>query len=190
MAAMYTVDIGSPASEATYDPVGWEPIVPPPGSYGRIATDPLSFDNSCRVIWETESDPSASLTFPEPINWVNIRHLTGLADDSFDVEVHAGGHYWGSVSDSTSSTEVWTTSTFSGTPGTTLTLTATGPAWPGFDTYGQVAIDRIEVATGPDTGAVLHDIDSGLTSPSGDYRWLNVADQVYAETYRVSFRTF
>jgi len=31
------------------------------------------------------------------------------------------------------------------------------------------------------------DIDSGLTSPTGDYRWLNIADQVYAETYIDSY---
>jgi len=33
----------------------------------------------------------------------------------------------------------------------------------------------------------LQDVDSGLTSPSGDYRWLNVADQVYADTYRTNY---
>ena len=26
---------------------------------------------------------------------------------------------------------------------------------------------------------MLHDIDSGLTSPQGQYRWMDVADQVY-----------
>lgn len=31
---------------------------------------------------------------------------------------------------------------------------------------------------------VLLDIDSGTTSPQGNYRWMNVADQVYALTYR------
>lgn len=29
----------------------------------------------------------------------------------------------------------------------------------------------------------LYDIDSGLTSPTGDYRWRDVADQLYSETY-------
>ncbi|HUW58259.1 MAG TPA: PEP-CTERM sorting domain-containing protein [Planctomycetota bacterium] len=33
----------------------------------------------------------------------------------------------------------------------------------------------------------LTDIDSGLTSPAGDYRWLNAADQAYAETYRTDY---
>jgi hypothetical protein len=30
----------------------------------------------------------------------------------------------------------------------------------------------------------LLDIDSGTTSPQGNYRWMNVSDQVYAVTYR------
>jgi hypothetical protein len=34
---------------------------------------------------------------------------------------------------------------------------------------------------------VLVDIDSGLTSPTGDYRWLNIADQAYSTSYRDSY---
>jgi len=30
----------------------------------------------------------------------------------------------------------------------------------------------------------LHDIDSGLTSPTGDYRWLDIANQAYSDWYR------
>ena len=37
------------------------------------------------------------------------------------------------------------------------------------------------------TTVTLYDIDSGLTSPSGDYRWLNVADQYYGDEYRNSY---
>jgi len=33
----------------------------------------------------------------------------------------------------------------------------------------------------------LQDIDSGLTSPTGNYRWLDVADQNYSSTYRTSY---
>jgi hypothetical protein len=33
----------------------------------------------------------------------------------------------------------------------------------------------------------LEDIDSGLTSPTGGYRWLDVADQAYSESYRSSY---
>ena len=33
----------------------------------------------------------------------------------------------------------------------------------------------------------LQDIDSGLTSPSGNYRWLNIADQQYADSYSDSY---
>jgi hypothetical protein len=35
--------------------------------------------------------------------------------------------------------------------------------------------------------ARLGDIDSGLTSPQGDYRWLDVNDQVYSESYRTNY---
>jgi hypothetical protein len=33
----------------------------------------------------------------------------------------------------------------------------------------------------------LHDIDSGLTSPAGNYRWLDTADQPYAVSYQNSY---
>ena len=33
----------------------------------------------------------------------------------------------------------------------------------------------------------LQDIDSGLTSPTGNYRWLDVADQLYSEPYRAIY---
>jgi hypothetical protein len=33
----------------------------------------------------------------------------------------------------------------------------------------------------------LEDIDSGLTSPQGHYRWMDVADQLYSEIYRDSY---
>ena len=154
--AMLTVDIGTPASEAPYCPVGWGPIEPTNsgGSYGGIATDAQSVDNLCRVIWDaSDGNPSASLTFGVPIASVTIRHLRGLADDSFDVTV--SGQPWGSIVDAASSSEVWATTTLHGVPGTTLTLTATGAQWSGFGTYGQVAIDRIEVQPIPAPGAIL-----------------------------------
>ncbi|MEE8470038.1 MAG: hypothetical protein V3S51_01770, partial [Dehalococcoidia bacterium] len=33
----------------------------------------------------------------------------------------------------------------------------------------------------------LQDIDSGTTSPTGVYRWLDIADQAYGEAYRTSY---
>lgn len=152
MAALYTVDIGTPTSEAGYNLQGWGPVEPTThgGNYGGIATDPLSWDGLCRVIWDSsDDDPSASLTFSTPVNSVTIRHLTGLADDSFNVNVYGGSVLWGSIDDTTSSTEVWTTSTLDGAASKTITLTATGAKWSGFDTYGQVAIDRIEAVPVP-----------------------------------------
>jgi len=34
---------------------------------------------------------------------------------------------------------------------------------------------------------VLQDVDSGLTSPQGNYRWLDVADQPYCANYRTNY---
>ena len=42
---------------------------------------------------------------------------------------------------------------------------------------------RINFAADMQT-VILEDIDSGTTSPTGQYRWLDVANQPYAETYR------
>jgi hypothetical protein len=33
----------------------------------------------------------------------------------------------------------------------------------------------------------LQDLDSGLTSPTGEYRWLDIANQLYSTTYRESY---
>jgi hypothetical protein len=154
--AVYTVDIGSAGSEAGYSPVGWGPVeaTNSGGFYGGIATDPGSYDNLCRVIWDkADNNPSASLTFGTAITSVTVRYLAGLADDSFKVDVD--GNLWGSVSNLPSGTETWKTMTFSGISGTMLTLTATGTQWSGFDTYGQVAIDRIEASPVPAPGAIL-----------------------------------
>jgi len=159
--ADFTVDIGTPASEAGFSLVGWGPVEPSAsgGSYGSIASDPASLDGLCRVIWSNaapdDGGASASLTFPTAVSSVTIRHLIGIADDSFNLNVYGAGQLWGTVTDVPGGTETWVETTFSGTPGTTITLTATGPKWSGFDTYGQVAIDRITAVPVPLPGAVL-----------------------------------
>lgn len=136
--ALYQVDIGDPSSEAGYNLVGWGPIEPDThgGGWGGIAP------GNCRVIWDaSDNDPSASLTLPTPVTTVAVRHLLGIAGDSFDVDVD--GLPVGSVSDVPSGSEVWATSAFKfpGSPGKTLGLTATDAKWGSFNTYGQVGID-------------------------------------------------
>ena len=34
---------------------------------------------------------------------------------------------------------------------------------------------------------ILKDVDSGLPSPQGNYRWVDVADQVYSAAYRTNY---
>lgn len=45
---------------------------------------------------------------------------------------------------------------------------------------------RINLASTAQT-VILEDIDSGTTSPTGQYRWLDVADQLYAVNYRDNY---
>ena len=52
--------------------------------------------------------------------------------------------------------------------------------------------DNFELNTTMETNAIsgtvnLEDIDSGQTSPTGEYRWLDVANQTYCETYRNNY---
>jgi len=158
--ASYTVDIGTPSSEVGHNLVSWGPVEPTTngGSYGGMGsgTAPGSVDQLCRVIWDaSDNNPSATLTFAKPVYTVDIRHLLGLADDTFNVSVFGGATLWGNIVDAPSGSEVWTTSTLSGVPSATLTLTATGPAWSGFNTYGQVAIDWVAATPIPAPGAIL-----------------------------------
>ena len=136
------VDLGTPAGEAGYTIIDWGPVQPTTsgGNWGNLATDIQSWDNLCRTVWSSGNANWASITFNAKIIAVEIRHLDGIADDSFDVSVD--GSNWGSYAD-VGSTEVWKIDAFSGKPGNTLTITATGPQWSGFGTYGQLGIDRV-----------------------------------------------
>ncbi len=160
--AAVTVDLGTNAGEAGVVLSGWgNQQAPIDTSYGNIFGDAGSLDNAFRVVWEPtnpadDSLRSASITFDQAITSVNIRYLNGFADDSFEINVYGDGSLWGTISAPASTVESWVwTGVLSGTPGTTLTLTATGDAWSGFTTYGQLAIDRIEVTPVPAPGAIL-----------------------------------
>jgi hypothetical protein len=155
-ALTFFVDLGTAAGEAGYTLTNWGPIEPTthPGGWGGIAGDPASYDKRCRTVWGyVENTKDASITFPGLIVSATIRHLDGGSDDSFKVEV--GGNLWGSYSAVAGVDEFWTVSSFSGTPGTTLTITCTGPAGPYWNPYGQVGIDRIEAEPIPEPGTIL-----------------------------------
>jgi len=152
------VDLGTVAGEAGYGLADWGPVEPTShgGGWGGISSDPGSYDNLCRTVWgytEGDAGVDASITFSLPIESVTIRHLDGGSDDSFTVEVD--GNLWGSYPAVPGVGEFWTTNTFSGTPGTTLTLTCTGQAGPYWNPYGQLGIDRVEATVIPVPGAAL-----------------------------------
>jgi hypothetical protein len=127
------------------------------GGYGGLATDPLSYDKSSLMVWGNaasgDTTTYALVTFPHPIYWVDIRHLDGITNDSFTVSVD--GNPWGSYDDASTTSEYWLMTSYSGTPGTTLAISSLDYAgWWGHDTYGTLAIDRIEAYV-PAPGAIL-----------------------------------
>jgi hypothetical protein len=149
------VDLGTPAGEAGYTLIGWGPVQPTTsgGNWGNLATDSQSFDKLCRTVWgHLGNDENwASITFAEKIKYVEIRHLDGIADDSFDVYVD--NNLWGSYADA-GSDEVWKITSFSGTPGYTLKIVSTAGQWQYFGTYGQLGIDRVFAAV-PEPATLL-----------------------------------
>jgi hypothetical protein len=149
-----SIDLGSGGTEEGRELCGW----------GRSATDETGGnyggigEGGCRLVWDGEEDgPDATVlmhTHHGAAMNLKVRHLDGLADDSFDVEVlHANGSwvYVGSYSDQYS-TENWVETDFdlSGIDlgrGRDLQVrfTATGDQWSGFSTWGQLCIDWIEL---------------------------------------------
>jgi len=158
------VDLGTSAGETGYTIIDWGPVQPTTsgGNWGSLATDIQSFDNLCRTVWSTGNANWASITFDDKILAVEIRHLDGIDDDSFKVEVD--GSLWGSYADA-GSTEVWKITAFTGTPGYTLTITSTVQQWSGFATYGQLGIDRV-FAVVPEPATLL------LLGSAGIVGWL------------------
>jgi len=158
--AVYTIDLGSfEPVEYTYS--NWGPTEPDThnGGWGLFGSGgdnrppgtPPTVDHKCKTVWGyLEGDPgstwawndpvrSASVTFPEKIYSVTIRHLDGGSDDSLDIYVD--GVLWGHYTGLQLSGEQWTVDTYSGTPGYTLTITASGPTGPYWNPYGQAGIE-------------------------------------------------
>lgn len=138
------VDIGKVASEAGHVMTSWGPIEPATngGSWGGI--------DDCRAIW-TPSDGTVSatitMTFATGDACIHVYHLSGLADDSFDVFLD--GFFVGHYADAAGGAEFWLWTSFpvAATPGVhVVEFVATGPAWPSWGTWGQVGISEVGVA--------------------------------------------
>jgi hypothetical protein len=149
---------GGPPSEADFFAVrstcysgavtnGWDAAVND-GNYGGL---PESEFCLVRGTQDCGMSPpvvaTATLYFPGGPANVVVRHLDGMSNlDNFDVMV--GTTVIGSYVDKHDSTEVWETTNFPITiaPGSYLvTIISTDAAWEGCPTWGQLAIDYINV---------------------------------------------
>jgi hypothetical protein len=144
------VDIGELDSEVSHHLRGWGPIEPETsgGAFGGI--------DDCRVTWEPGAPDTlwgraAVFMMKVPPGFVakrlKLNVLDGLADDSFAVYVRGKRVY--SHTGRQTGTEDWITHTIdldsvrcARNGRIWVLITATGPAWSGFNTYGQLAVDE------------------------------------------------
>ena len=156
--AGYFVDLGSDWNPSGAILADWGPVQPTTsgGNWGNLASDPGSLDKLCRTVWGHTGDLMwATIKFPTAITSVEIRHLDGIADDSFAVNILPSGASWGGYTWSGNTSEYWVVSNFSGPAGDTLIITATGAQWSGFATYGQLGIDWIDATPIPEPATML-----------------------------------
>ena len=157
MADFYTVDLGG--TNVLSDPgitlADWgQAEVTGSGFYGGIGPAGPGGVGCRMVLGDTASGDTsiyATITFPKPIDWASITHLDGCRDDSFSVTVD--GADWGGYTYSGNTSEYWLTTSYSGTPGSTLMITITNPDTTWAATWGQLAIDKVEAVPVP--GALL-----------------------------------
>ena len=161
-----SVDIGESASEAEHNVAfpDWGPVEPTThgGNWGGIGSE--TPPGTCRVVWHAAGDTSGrSATFTLDTTALGeagfarhivLRVLDGIADDSFNVYVKNLGGDWALVYSycDSSDSEVWVEHDIYSFPAgkgqsTTIEIKieATGAAWSGFGTYGQLAVDWVEV---------------------------------------------
>jgi hypothetical protein len=149
------VDIGDPASEDGHALVGWGPIEPASsgGNYGGI--------DDCRVVYASAAHgdgndwATVDLDFGTDVGrrrCLVIDHLEGIAIDAFEVYLYPTGQPGDaelvfSFTGEVGTAEIWHTSKVSvaATGMCTVKFVSTGPLWSGWPTYGQIAIDAIEV---------------------------------------------
>ncbi len=162
--ATYVVDLGTPAGEAGYLLIDWGPVQPPAsggnwGGFGLIPPQDImapgtapTADFLCRTVWGQNDAPFAAvLGFPMPVVSATIRHLDGIANDSFMILEWPGSIYISNPAQN----EYWLQTTYAGPPTPILTIVALGAPWPGFPQFGQLGIDRIEAEPIPAPGAIL-----------------------------------
>jgi len=156
------VDIGDPSDEVSYDinEPDWGPPEPDThgGNWGGIGAG-----MQCRVVWHAAGDPTlgyATLTLDTGglgfARRIVLRVLDGIADDSFNVYVKNPGGDWAlvysydydpSTSEYWVEHEIYSFPAGKGGQGTTIEMKieATGDPWSGFSTFGQLAVDWVEV---------------------------------------------
>ena len=155
------VDIGNIADEAGHnvDEPDWGPVEPTTsgGNWGGFNAT----TEDCRVVsyFDDDTPGYATLTLDTHgasfARHIVLRVLDGIADDSFNVYVMNPGGNWALVYSYTcdsSTNENWVEHHVYSFPAgkgqggiIEMKIEATGDTWSGFNTYGQLAVDWVEV---------------------------------------------
>ena len=179
------VNIGDTTSEIGHDLVGWT-LIWTCGPYSV----PLRQGNWCachadgnmRLIWgdggETcaSGNNSASVDLNVNCDWaqtLKVEHLDGAGDDGFDVFVN--GIYIDTYEATPETDNVWYVTNFDISPWNftgelTIEFVATGSAWEGCETYGQVAFNTIKLWGGLVSATV--DIDPDELNLNARGKWI------------------
>lgn len=159
MATLYTIDLGDPdVADVGISTSDWGEPESGGGAVGRADGNYGFIGNgNSRMVWghSTSGDDNdwATITFPEAVVSVEIRHLNGTEYDSFDVLVD--NVYWGHYEGTDGGTEIWKTNSFSGTAGTVLMIDITSPGSEHRADWGQLAIDYVVADTIPEPATIV-----------------------------------
>jgi hypothetical protein len=168
-----SVNIGNTASEAGHSLNDWTNVWSGCGWCGP--------DGNMRLIWGDGGETCdlannwASVTLDAGSAWaqtLRLSHLDGAADDGFNVFVN--DDLVGTYVATPATQNVWYTDDFDISSGLyagvlTIKLQATGIAWGGCGTYGQVAFDLIELYGGPVPATIDIDPDTLNLKSKGSF---------------------
>jgi len=143
-----SVNIGDTTLESGHNLTGWTRVWSGCGWCGP--------DGNMRLIWGDGGEPStleynwASVTLDAGTGWatsLKVEHLAGAADDSFNVYVNDQYIAWceDTVGSNQWFVDEFDISLYNFTGVLTIKFVATGPAWSGIGTYGQIAFNLIEL---------------------------------------------
>jgi hypothetical protein len=163
------VDIGNPDSELGHALAGWGPIEPEAsgGTFGGIADCRVAYASAANGDGEDWATVDLNFGEVETTKCLEIDHLDGAAQDSYEVYIYPAGHpeeaaFVFAYAGDNLTEEIWGRKRAVVTAACmqTVKIVSTGPLWGNWELYGQLAIDTLRVEACTPT-AVFEQPDPG-----------------------------